>query len=39
MKVVHNKDEAEVILDSTVILPAGEYEFNNIILKNNAIII
>ena len=35
---IDDKSEAEVILDANVSLPAGEYFFNNLIIKNNAVL-
>jgi pimeloyl-ACP methyl ester carboxylesterase len=34
-----DKDEAEVIVNSNATLPAGDYEFNNLVLENNAVLV
>ncbi|MCK5059910.1 MAG: alpha/beta hydrolase, partial [Candidatus Pacebacteria bacterium] len=35
---IADKDEAEVIVNSNVTLPSGEYFFNNLIISNNSVL-
>lgn len=35
---IADKDEAEVVVNSNVALPAGEYFFNNLVISNNSVL-
>ncbi len=36
---IPDKDEMDVVVSTTILLPAGEYNFNNLTITNNAILI